>query len=249
MIKSFVMAILSSSKSRDKMKIVLGITIGLCFSFSSLKAQNPLSQKVQSEFALGASLPFLHSGVELMQSAAIRQSGKSYYADAQGNRRDVGNYSNLVGWSVGIAYYIPVKRVKGLLLGSAVRTSLTGSQPQQVGYEEGYFFNFLSFGVAAKYYPFTHNNLFFKADGGLASVFTKNRYQTEQNQQSFHHQFGIGTNTSVGVGYSLTPFKNSSKLIDLQAIYQFNSTRVEVNGIGNDQWNYTALTFMVAINF
>jgi hypothetical protein len=142
-----------------------------------------------------------------------------------------------------------MKKVKGLMLGAAVRTSLTGSEPQTGGYEEGYFFNFLSLGLAAKYYPFTQNNVFIKADAGLASVFTKNRYLAEQNKQEFFHQFGIGTNISSAIGYSLKPLKNKSKTIDLQLIYQYNTTRVEVNSIGNDQWSYSALSLMGAINF
>lgn len=213
------------------------------------QAQNPLSQLVQTEFGLGISAPFLQSGIELIRSADLRSDGLSYFADGQGNRKNVGDDGNLIGWSVAVAYYRPIKKVKGLMLGTAVRTSLTGSQPQNGGYEEGYFFNFLSIGLAAKYYPFTKNNLFFKADAGLASVFTKNRFLNEQNQQNFIHQFGIGSNVSAGVGYSLLPFKKKSKTIDLNLLYQFNSVRVEVNDIGNDQWNYSALTLMASINF
>lgn len=214
-----------------------------------LKAQNILSQSVQTEFGIGISLPFLNGGDELLQSKSIRDNGLSYYKNALGNRKNVGSYGNLIGWSVSIAYYVPVKKVKGLMLGSVVRTSLTGSEPSVSGYEEGYFFNFVSLGFAAKYYPFTTNNLFVKGDFGLASVFTKNRFLNDQNQQNFFHQFGIGTNVSGAVGYSLTPFKNKQKTIDLQAVFQQNNTRVEVNGIGDDHWSYSALNLMASINF
>lgn len=231
------------------MKILNLWTIALCLLMSFAQAQNPLSENVQTEFGLGLSLPFLHSGSELSRSADLRNNGLSYFANQQGNRANVGAYGNLIGWSVAIAYYRPVKKGNGLMLGSAFRTSLTGAQPQNGGYEEGYFFNFLSLGFAAKYYPFTQNNLFFKADAGLASVFTKNRFLNPQGEQEFFHQFGIGTNVSGAVGYSLQPFANKAKTIDLQLIYQFNSTRVEVNGIGNDQWGFSALSLLAAINF
>lgn len=231
------------------MKKVLTFILAGILSCTMAQAQNPLSQTTQTEFGIGISTPFLHNGNELVRSANLRSNGLSYFADGQGNRSTVGNYGNLVGWSVALAWYRPVKKVKGLMVGSAVRTSLTGSQPENGGYEEGFFFNFLSLGLAAKYYPFTKSNLFFKADAGLASVFTKNRFLNEQSEQEFFHQFGIGTNASTAIGYSVQPFKNKQKTLDLQLIYQFNSTRVEVNGIGNDQWTYSALTLMGAFNF
>lgn len=231
------------------MKTFIISTLALCMLMPLAQAQNPLSENVQTEFAIGISSPFLHSGSELNRSADLRNNGLSYFENTNGNRKDVGAYGNLIGWSVAIAYYRPLKRVKGLMLGSAFRTSLTGSQPQNGGYEEGFFFNFLSLGLATKYYPLTNNNLFLKADAGLASVFTKNRYFNAVGEQEFFHQFGIGTNVYGAVGYSLQPFKNKAKKIDLQVIYQFNSTRVEVNKIGNDQWTYSALTLMGAINF
>jgi hypothetical protein len=231
------------------MKQLILIVFGLTFFLFKLQAQNPLSQKVQTEFGLGISLPFLNGGKELLQSKSIRDNNLSYFQNAQGNRKNVGNYGNLIGWSVATAYYLPIKKIKGLMLGSAFRASLTGTQPSVGGYEEGYFFNFISVGFGAKYYPFTKNNLFVKGDFGLASVFTKNRFLNEQNQQTFFHQFGIGTNVSASLGYSWNPFKNKQKSLDIQAIFQQNSVRVEVNGIGNDQWSYTALNFMLAMNF
>ncbi len=228
----------------------LKISIACCLAIvSMIQAQNPLSQEVQTEFGIGIAIPFLHTGEELERSANLRSDGLSYFANDEGNRRNVGEYGNPIGWSIALAYYHPIKKVKGLMIGSAIRNSLTGTQPQNGGYEEGYFFNYLSLGLAAKYYPFTEVNMFLKADAGLASVFTKNRFLDEQNQQLFFHQFGIGSNFSIAAGYSILPFKNKSNSIDLQLIYQFNSTRVEVNGIGNDQWTYSAITLMAAYNF
>ncbi|WP_350286959.1 hypothetical protein [uncultured Croceitalea sp.] len=224
------------------------ITVLLIVAYTEVHAQNPLSQHVQTEFGIGITTPFLHSGTELERAADLRSDGLSYFANDQGNRENVGDYGSLIGWSMAIAYYHPVKKIKGLMLGAAVRNSLTGSVPD-VGSEEGYFFNFLSLGLAAKYYPFTNTNMFFKLDGGLSPVWTKNRFLNSQGQQEFFHQFGIGGNITGAVGYSLTPFKNKTKTLDLQLLYQYNTTRVEVNGIGDDQWNYSALTLMTVINF
>jgi hypothetical protein len=86
------------------------------------------------------------------------------------------------------------------MLGTILRASLTGTQPA-AGYEEAYYFNFISVGFGAKYYPLDETNLFIMVDAGLASVFTKNRYLNELNQQNFFHQFDIGTNATLGPGY------------------------------------------------
>lgn len=222
---------------------------GVVFCIFSNHAQNPLSQKVQTEFGLGISLPFLNGGKELLQSKLIRSTELSYFHSPPGQRKKVGTYGRLIGWSISSAFYLPVKKIKGLMIGSNFKASLTGTQPDSGGYAEGYFFNFISIGLGAKYYPFTKNKLFVKGDFGLASVFTKNRYLDEQNQQAFFHQFGIGTNVSGSIGYSLTPFKNKLKSLGLEAVFQQNNTRVEVNGIGNDQWRYSALNFMLSMNF
>jgi hypothetical protein len=230
----------------------LRIIILLCLALTSYlaQAQNPLSQRVQTELSMGISLPFLEKGEELMRAKRLRDQGLSYYQAPEGESpRQVGNYSAPIGWSLALGYYHPISRIKGLMLGGIVRSSLTGSTPSEGGYEEGYFFNFLSVGGGLKYYPFTQNNFFVKADAGLASVFTKNRFLDESGEQAFFHQFGIGFNSSVAVGYSLKPFPNKSTLLDLQVIAQRNNTRVEVNGIGNDIWRYTALNFMLSLNF
>lgn len=215
---------------------------------SSLYAQNPLSQSTQVEVGIGFSSPFLQSGKELMRSQDLRDNQQSYFQDSQGNRKDVGSYSGLKGFSLNIGFYKPLKKVKGLMLGAMVRNAQTGSMPAD-GYSEAYFFNFITAGIALKYYPFENVNLFTKADFGLASVLTKNRFINESGDQNFFHQFGIGSGGSVGVGYSFLPFKNKSKSIDAQITYQQLSTRVEVNDIGDDQWKFGALNLSVAFSF
>ncbi|MGD1893000.1 MAG: hypothetical protein ACFB15_20740, partial [Cyclobacteriaceae bacterium] len=197
-------------------------------------AQNPLSQSTQVEINMGWVTPFLQSGSELTRAENIRSSGQSYFAGSEGNRRDVGSYPALSGISFGIGFYKPVRWAKGLMLGAVVRNSQTGSQPEEGGYVEGYFFNFLTAGAAAKYYPFESNNLFLLADLGLGAVFTKNRFENESNEQEFFHQFGIGSGSSIGMGYAFTPFNKKEKSLELKVLYQQLSTRVEVNGIGDD---------------
>ncbi len=210
-------------------------------------AQNPLSQKVQAEVGVGFVMPFLQSGTELMRSKELRENGLSYFADAGGSRKNVGKYPNNTGFSISIGFYKPVKWAKGLMLGAIVRNAQTGAQPGNGGYAEGYYFNFLTAGITLKYYPFEKNNFFAKGDFGMAAVFTKNRYLNSAGEQNFFHQFGIGSGGSIGLGYTINPFKNKKTAFDLQAIYQQLSTRVEVNGIGNDQWRFGALHISVCL--
>jgi hypothetical protein len=231
-----------------RMKTKILFFVGLLMSVLSLRAQNPLSQTTQVEVGIGFTSPFLQSGTELLRAQNLRDNQQSYFQDSQGNRKNVGSYSSLRGFSLNIGFYKPVKKIKGLMLGAMVRNAQTGSEPGD-GYAEGYFFNFITAGLALKYYPFEKTNLFTKADFGLASVLTKNRFINEAGDQNFFHQFGIGSGGSIGVGYSFLPFKNKTRSIDLTALYQQLSTRVEVNGIGDDQWKFGALNFTVTMSF
>lgn len=135
------------------------------------------------------------------------------------------------------------------MLGAIVRNAQTGSTPKEGGYEEAYFFNFITAGVAAKYYPFQKNNLFIKTDFGIAAVLTKNRYLNSKKEQNFFHQFGIGNALGLELGYSLTPFKNKTKSLEIKTGYQLANTRVEVNGIGDDRWQFGALIIGTSFNF
>lgn len=216
--------------------------------FHLVKAQNPLSQATQVEVGIGFATPLLQRGQELIRAEDLRDNGQSYFADSQGDRKDVGSYTSLKGYSFNVGFYKPLRKTKGLMLGAMVRNTQTGSTPDD-GYAEAYFFNFITAGVALKYYPFESVNLFAKADYGLAGVLTKNRFINDEGAQNFFHQFGIGSGGSVGVGYSFLPFKDKSKSLDVQVLYQQLSTRVEVNGIGDDQWKFGALNFTVAMGF
>jgi len=218
------------------------------FWTAELSAQNQLAQSTKVEVGIGFALPFLQGGNELMRSQDLREQGLSYFQDSEGNRNNVGAYSGLKGYSLNIGFYKPLKKAKGLMVGAMVRNTQTGSTPD-AGYPEAYFFNFITAGVAMKYYPFEKTGLFGKADFGLASVLTKNRFVNETAEQNFFHQFGIGSGGSVGMGYSFSPFKNKAQSVDLQALYQQMSTRVEVNGIGDDQWKFGSLTFAIAMSF
>lgn len=115
------------------------------------------------------------------------------------------------------------------------------AQPLKGGYNENYFLNFIAAGVVAKYYPFAKNNLFVKTDFGIAAVLTKNRYLNSSNQQEIFHQFGIGTSFGIETGYAFQLFKDKSKAIELKAGYQIANTQVEVNGIGDDNWEFGAI--------
>lgn len=229
----------------NKFAAALGLVASIVgFSYG----QNPLSQTTQVEVGIGYATPFLQSGQELTRSEDLRDQGLSYFADSQGERKNVGSYSSQKGYSFNIGFYKPLRKTNGLMLGAMVRNTQTGSTPDD-GYPEGYYFNFITAGVALKYYPFENINLFAKADYGLAAVLTKNRFINEEGGQNFFHQFGIGSGGSLGVGYSFLPFKDKTKSLDAQIIYQQLSTRVEVNGIGDDQWKFGALHFTLALSF
>jgi len=213
------------------------------------KTEQNVCQKTQVEVAAGLVLPGFRNGNELLRARDLRANGQSYYQNSAGNRANVGQYSPQQGFNISIGFYKPIRAVTGLMLGAMVRNVQTGSQPERGGDNEAYYFNFLSAGLAGKYYPFTRNNLYLKGEAGIGSVFTKNRYITETGQQNFLHQFGVGSSGGLGAGYSLTPFANKRKAIDLSVFYQAYSTRVEVNGIGNDQWQFNALNFLIGITF
>lgn len=231
-----------------KSMVILAASLA-CLFFQFANAQNPLSQNVQTEFGIGFATSILHDGVELERSQQLRDQGLSYFQNSQGQRKAVGSYGTPIGWVITTAYYRPVKKVKGLMLGTTLRASLTGTQPSTGGYEEGYFFNFVTVNAAAKYYPFTKNNLFLKGEFGIASVLTKNRFINNEGKQNYFHQFGIGTNLSATIGYSLKPFKQSEKTFDIQAVYQLNNTRVEVDNVGNDSWRFSGINLIASINF
>jgi len=137
----------------------------------------------------------------------------------------------------------------GLSVGLLVNSGQTGSTPSEGGYEEGYFFNYLNFGTGLQYYPVETNNLYFKGEVGMGSVFTKNRFINANNEQDFLHHFGIGIEGGGAIGYTLTPFQNKMMGINLEIQYQLYSTRVEVSGIGDDQWRFGSLNLSAAVQF
>jgi hypothetical protein len=212
-------------------------------------AQNPLSQQTQVEVATGLVLPRFDAGTELLRARDLRSNGQSYYQNSVGARNRVGGYGTQQGFNISLGFYKPVRAVKGLMLGGMVRAGQTGSESENGGYAEGYYFNFLSTSLAAKYYPFSSTNLYLKGEVGMGAVFTKNRFVNEVGQPNFLHQFGIGTSGGLGVGYSLTPFPRKHTAIDLSVLYQRYGTRVEVNGIGDDPWRFGALAILVGLTF
>ncbi len=245
---------LDSLRSRHSIKTPLKHAVKVLIPFMMLSflsliafAQSPLSQNTQVEIGLGYARPFLSRGQELIRAQGLRDRQESYFENAEGIRKNVGKYPNLSGYAFTIGFYKPIRKVNGLMLGAVVRNTQTGSQPEDGGYEEAYYFNFISAGAAAKYYPFVANHLFVKGEFGLAAVLTKNRFENSQGAQNFFHQFGIGSAGGLGTGYAFTPFADQSRAIELQAVYQLLSTRVEVNGIGDDRWRFGALQLSVTL--
>lgn len=225
------------------------MTVMLLTGTLIIQAQNLLSQTTQVEVGLGYIRPNFRKGTELLRSYDLRKNGLSYYADDAGIRKAVGEYPQNSGYAMTVGFYKPVKKLRGFMLGALVRNAQTGSTPETGGYEEAYFFNFITAGIATKYYPIEKVNLFLKADFGLAAVLTKNRYLIDNGEQNFFHQFGIGSALGLEAGYAFVPFKNKLTTIELKVGYQLANTRVEVNGIGDDHWQFNALYFGTSINF
>lgn len=225
------------------------VTILMIILSPTLRAQNALSTQPRLYFSSGFVTPQFFGGTELLQAYSFRQAGQSYHQQPHGERKNVGTYGANTGFSLSIGYYVPVPWVKGLGVGLVVNSGQTGTNPSVDGYAEGYFFNFLNFGGSLQYYPMETNNLYLKAEAGMGSVFTKNRFVVDVATQDFLHHFGIGFETGGAGGYTLTPFANSSLGINLEAQYQFYSTRVEVSGIGDDQWTFGALHLMAGLQF
>ncbi len=227
---------------------LLALTI-LILGTTSLYAQNSISDKPRMFVSMGFVTPQFFDGTELIRAYDLRQVGQSYYQSGDGSRRDVGSYGTNAGWSVSIGYYLPIKKVRGLSVGLLVNSALTGSTPDDASDEEGYFFNFLNFGLGVQYFPFQTNNLYAKYELGMGSVWTKNRFINQENEQDFLHHFGVGFETGGGLGYMFTPFENKMLGLYLEGQYQLYSTRVEVTGIGDDQWRFGALHISAGLQF
>ena len=224
--------------------------MGLMMLFGlSLSSQNSSFNEPRMFFSTGFVMPQFYSGAELTAAYDLREAGLSYYQDGSGVRQQVGSYSGNSGFSLSIGYYLPVRKVQGLGIGLLVNSGQTGSTPSDGGYAEGYYFNFLNFGLGAQYYPFSGNDIYLKAEAGMGSVFTKNRFVDQSGEQDFLHHFGIGFETGASLGYTLTPFKNKDVGLNIEGQYQFYSTRVEVSGVGDDQWNFGALHISVGLQF
>lgn len=222
--------------------------LGLLGVPGAARAQQAAVQtRPQLELSIGLAQPRLQGGAELNRARALRAAGQSYHAGAGGRRRAIGESSEPLGWCVGLGFYRPLPRVRGLLLGARVQNALTGATPADGGFAERYFFNYLSFGAAAKYYPLAKTNLFVGGDGGLGSVWTKNRFLNAAGEQEFLHQFGIGTSFGASAGYTLRPFASRDLALEIKAVWQAFRTRVEVNGIGDDQWRFQSLYYTLSV--
>ena len=224
----------------------------LLFSAGTITAQTDspkIWQATQVNVHIGFALPQLYDGVELLRARDIREGQQSYFQNDAGQTKSVGEYSSLAGITFGIAFYKPIKRIERLMAGARLLNTQTGSEPAEGGYPEGYYFNFLLGGVALKYYPLPNRNFFFNGDVGIASVFTKNRFVNSAGEQNFLHQFGIGVGFNAGVGYDFALFKNKQKAITLNMSYQYMSTRVEVDGVGDDQWRFGSFNLIAAYTF
>jgi len=221
----------------------------LIFGLLSLSISAQGSKKTKVFLSGGYVSPQYISGSELIRSKELRDQGLSYYQKSDGTRQNVGSYPNNSGFAMTMGFQSKIQKIKGLWLGAIVSSNMTGSQPSNGGYAEGYYFNFINFGLMAKYYPVQSTDFYLKGEVGLGSVLTKNRFINDKGAQDFFHQFGIGNEFGLGLGYAFTPFSSNNLGLYLEANYQILSTRVEVSDIGDDIWKFNALQINVGVTF
>jgi hypothetical protein len=210
-------------------------------------SSTPFWAKTQVFVPFGWTAPYFFSGQEIMRSAELRNQETSYFTPT-GTKRSVGTYRAPSGFAFGIGFMSPIPALQGLMLGSGVYTSLTGSTPSGSGITEGYFFNFLLATFAARYYVLG-SPVFVQGEVGVASVWTKNRYLNANGAQEFFHQFGFGAGAAATLGFSVNPFQNSPLGFDITVSYQAMNSRVEVNTIGDDVWVFGALRIGGAVRW
>ena len=227
--------------------IIISIIQFCTLNFFAQDQLKPYDQ-TQNFISIGIAKPFLSSGNELLRSKKIREQELSYFENANGERKKVGPYSELIGWNIGLGFYNPIKKVNRLMWGSELNLSLTGGTPSD-GYQEAYYFNYMSFNFGLKYYPISNANFFIKTNAGFGSVMTKNRFINDLNEQTFMHQFGLGINGTGSIGYSLPIKTKLLSTIELSVDYKLSNVRVEVNGVGNDKWNYSSIDFKLGLIF
>ena len=194
-------------------------------------------QRTQLHVGVGFATPQLRRGQALLASQARRAAEGSYGAQ--------------VGSTLEIGFHKPVRAVPGLLLGASFRFSQTGSEPD-AGYAEGYFFNPGLVTAAAKYYPLRQSaaqHFFVRAEGGVSLLTEKTRFVNAQGEQNFFHQFGVGAGALGGLGYSAALGRRKGLLLEPTVTYELHNTRVEVNGIGDDQWRYGLLCGLLTLTF
>jgi hypothetical protein len=215
----------------------------------SAEAQQHDTRRPTVFFATGLVVPQFYGGTELMATYSNRQNGLSHFAAADGSRAEVGSYGSNTGFSLAIGYYVPIQKITGLSVGLLVNSAQTGATPTKAGYAEGYFFNFLNFSGAFQYTPFVNNGLYVHGELGMGSVFTKNRFINAAGEQDFLHHFGIGLEGGAALGYTFRPFASQALGLFVEGQYQFYQTRVEVSGLGDDQWRFGALRLTAGIKF
>ncbi len=232
------------------MKKTIITTVLLLFCILGIAQENePTQYSPKVFFSIGFVTPQFYNGTELMRAKGLRDQGLSYYEDSNGDRAQVGSYGSNTGLALSLGYYFPIKSVRGLMIGLLVNSGQTGSQPSEGGYAEGYYFNFVNFGLGIQYYPFSRFPLYVKGDIGSGSVFTKNRFLDENGNQDFYHHFGIGWEAGAGLGYTLHPFSNKRLGINIETSYQYYNPRVEVSGLGDDIWNFGAFNILLGVEF
>jgi hypothetical protein len=230
--------------------MVIRIFFFLSLLSSTLHAQAPERPRPwehkQVQFFIGFSVAQLRAGQELLRAKDLRDQGLSYGETFGNERKSVGEYPSVQGGNFGIRFLVPIKRVKRLMLGGYFRGVMTGVNPE-AGDSEGYYFNSISLGASAKYYPFAKCPIALSAEGGMGGILTKNRFVDDGGVQRYHHQYGIGNSAALGLAYFF-PIKGDFG-VELLSQYQWLNIRTEVDNIGSDNWRAGLWNNSVILNF
>lgn len=210
-------------------------------------AQDARPTEPHTEVSLGLSFPEMLSGIELKRSELLRQSGQSYYADADGKRSRVGPFGSQIGWNVRTAHYRPIRSIPGLFLGAAATSAWTGTQPANGGVDEAYYLRYLQAGLASKYFVSSRIPVYVGVDAGVTAVWSRNHYLNAERHQSVFRQQGFGTGGRASAGYLLWISQAEHVGLDIKLAAQLNSTRVNNPVAGRDTWRFASYDVSIGI--
>lgn len=156
-----------------------------------------------------------------------------------------GTFEPGMGNNLMMAFYVAPEKWKGLGIGSRIKgtfgTSVDGDTDN-----DSYIFNYYNLGLSAKYYFISreYNKGFYTRAGIGFGQFTAKRFN--ETNQTYLHQYAIGSTASIGAGYSF-PLKSTS--LSIEAEFERSSRNGTINGVGDAQFTSGQLGANVILTF